>query len=108
MKPENDPNYENRLNEKIKELMKKGGDYYPFDTDNFFEAMQNFDHSNAVSLVSLTEHEQLQAGLYLRKLVTEHWERLARIEAEARLEDEYNSCERCGGQGCSKCEKDHD
>jgi len=98
--------YEQRLNDRIKELMAKGGDYYPFDTDNFANALENIEHNKMVSLCALTEADQLQAGLFLRKLVVDRWTYLATTQARSDIEKEYNLCEYCHGMGCRQCNED--
>jgi hypothetical protein len=102
--PDTDPNYENRLNEKIEELMKKGGGYYPFEHSNFSEVMATLADEQTDRLADLCSNSMLSnAGAFLVSDASNYWERLARTEAEARLEEEYDSCE-CGGVGCSDCE----
>jgi hypothetical protein len=102
--PDTDPNYENRLNVKIEELMKKGGDYYPLDTSNLAEFLETMDLKQVEYLSEhLINKRYESAGLYIDTIAYYHWQRLARIEAEARLAEEYTSCERCGGNGCPDC-----
>jgi hypothetical protein len=107
MKPENDPNYETRLRDKINELMK--GDYDPLDPSNLAEVLANLNEKQTFYLSDdLIEDRYEAAGIYINIIANSHWERLARIEAEARLAEEYMSCD-CGGNGCSKCnDKGHD
>lgn len=110
MKPENDPNYETRLRDKIRELMQKGGDYYPFEQSNFREFLANMDDKPSNELaISCILGLPRTIGFELIDHATKYWERLARTESEARLAEEYDSCGHCGGNGCSKCEdKGHD
>jgi hypothetical protein len=110
MKPENDPAYETRLLVKINELMLKGNDYYPINTSNLVEFLANMNSKQAEYLSEhLINRRYEAAGLFIEAMAHAHWKRLARIEAEARLAEEYDSCERCGGTGCSDCDdKEHD
>jgi hypothetical protein len=109
VKPENDPNYENRLNDKIDELMKKGSDYYPFEHSNFREFLANMLESQIDKMADLCSTRDISgAGHELNRFALMYWEALATTEAEARLEEEYMSCD-CGGNGCGKCnDKEHD
>ena len=110
MNPENDPNYANRLSVMIGELTKKGAKYYPFDHSNFVEFLANIDEEKVHKIADVCSINKLSSlsGIILQSYATAYWENLARIEAEARLEEEYLSCD-CGGNGCSKCnDKEHD
>jgi hypothetical protein len=110
MKPENDPAYETRLRDKINELMQKGGGYYPFERSNFKEFLDHMTDEQKHKLANdICYGYYLTAGCELQLHAENFWKRLARIEAEARLAEEYDSCKRCGGTGCSDCEdKEHD
>ena len=99
--------YEKRLNDRIRELMAKGEKYYPFDHDNFYEFLMNITDEQSNSLADwLLMSSVTSAGLQLYGNATDFWYKLAKTQAEAELEDEYNSCDNCHGIGCRQCNED--
>jgi hypothetical protein len=104
----NDDLYEKALNIKITELMKKdGGAYYPIEPSNLVEFLANMNSKQAEYLSEhIINQRHAAAGFIIETMAHAHWERLARIEAEARLAEE---CRQCWGLGCPACEdKEHD
>lgn len=97
-------NYERNLSQKIDELM--NGSYSPFNPDNFYSALGELTEQQIKTLAEFTSTDQLQAGLFLRQQVFNHWSRLARTEADAQIEREHYSCARCHGDGCPNCNED--
>jgi hypothetical protein len=104
----NEDLYAKALNIKMTELMKKDGDYYPFEHSNFREFMDNItdEQSNRLADLCSQRVDVDAAGWALKVYAKTFWTRLARIEAEARLAEE---CQQCWGLGCPACEdKEHD
>lgn len=80
--------YENRLQNKVAELM--SNQYDPFDVDNFNEAISNLTTENLSTIVDAVKKKVSDAGLIIHCIVKDHWRKLATTEAEARLnEDEH-------------------
>ena len=103
----NEDLYAKALDIKMTELMKKDGGYYPFEHSNFREFLSDIMEEQIDKLADLcSTRDTPGAGHELNRFALLYWERLARIEAEARLAEE---CPQCWGLGCPACEdKEHD
>jgi len=96
----NDAAYERALEQKIDELM--NGEYSPFLACNLQETIDNLSDPDLEVLAEYVVNpaDAGMAGQFLRAKSVNFWTRLAKTEAEARLERE---CQNCYGLGCNQC-----
>ena len=70
---------EKRVQECAADLMREGGEYYPFGVKNFTEALQNFSDEN-YRLLAVSA--AIRANEPLIGMATEYWRKIALAEAE--------------------------
>ena len=96
------------IEERAQELL-AGSEYGPYTPANLSEAMGEFDVTGIEALCKLlTAGNAAGAGLALKTLVFDYWERAARQEAERQIDEAAaNACHRCRGRGCRHCDEDY-
>lgn len=98
---------EDAIEERAQELL-SGSEYSPYTPANLSEAMGEFDVTGIAALCKLlSSGNTAGAGLALKTLIVDYWERAARREAERLIDNEIaNACHRCRGRGCRRCAED--
>lgn len=73
--------------DRIKFLMSEGQEYYPFELNNFAEALQNIDDTQVfrLNLASAAGFSAVAAGECLINVVTEYWRAIATNSAERQI-----------------------
>lgn len=106
-KLDEDDRRDEAIDQRTEDLL-AGTEYGPFTPANLSEALGELDMTGIEALCKLlTAGNTAGAGLALKTLIGDYWERAARREAERQIDNEIaNACPRCRGRGCRHCYED--
>lgn len=85
----------------IEALMDIDGDYDPYEVNNFNEALSELTDRELAVVTELIRNQKHEAAAkLLDSHITVYWRNLAKSKAESLAE----TCRRCFGLGCPRCE----